>query len=301
MGASLSSFNPPPPPLGEFALHDTFHGHVKLVNSLRFSPDGQLLASGGDDSLVGAVFKPAVAFQAHSTAIEGIDFDPVRRRLATVADGIVRVWSPDERNPSVMRNIGFSASQGFIARTVHFAEGGKTVIISYLDSHEMQAPKIESHILYRTMEVHPEWTSIQSHLSYLSSAHTALSTGTEILLVHNLTTGVDAYSLPAMNLVGTFRAPVIRRYPKQVAFGARDSLVVHGSDSGAVYVYDYASTDLVQTLCHTDVLIQAVTTHSGNGMHFIASAASEGNFSVKVWSKKKVISEGRTDSRTVKS
>ncbi|KIJ31919.1 hypothetical protein M422DRAFT_185255 [Sphaerobolus stellatus SS14] len=130
-------------------------------------------------------------------------------------------------------------SQGHISRNVHFMEGGKVVIASFLDTHEVMAWSIEP------------WKLVWRSMAFTRIGNSALSQDGEHLLVDNLDTGVDAYSLPHMVRKATYQAlPSTRRFAKQVAFGARDTQVIYGSDSGVVHVFDFASADIFQTLCH---------------------------------------------------
>ncbi|KIJ52199.1 hypothetical protein M422DRAFT_43557 [Sphaerobolus stellatus SS14] len=268
-------------------LKCTVHGPV---TDLRWNADGadlHLLFACADGTIhfyhrsseMGSEFKPVFIIRAHSSAIKCMDYDPVRRRLATVGGGSVKVWAAEEDDPSTMRSIAVRASQGFVARSVHFAESGKVVMVGFLDSHQVHAYSVEP------------WKLLWNSLAFTRIGNTALSSDGEHLLVHNLSAGVDAYSLPSMTRKATYLSQVTRRYPKQVAFAARDTLVVHGSDSGVVYVYDFASTELLQQLHHTsgNGLVQTVTTFTGNGMHFIASGIADQDFSIKVWAKKKVV------------
>ncbi|KAF8584798.1 WD40 repeat-like protein, partial [Ramaria rubella] len=168
---------------------ETLDGHTQAINCLRFSPDGTLLASGGDDSQLriwslrsstciqvlrstingpvtdvawcsnehilhllfsctdgtihiyqrlsekGAEFTKINVFWVHRSAIEGIDVDPSRRRLATVGGGSVKVWIIDSDNNCDLWDA--VPSQGNIARSVHFSPDGCNIIVTFLDTHEV--------------------------------------------------------------------------------------------------------------------------------------------------------------------
>ena len=51
----------------------------------------------------------------------------------------------------------------------------------------------------------------------------------------------------------------MKRYPKQVAFGKHNSIIVRGSDHGAVYVFDHDTGGPLDLLCHSDCgLVQTI-------------------------------------------
>src|SRR5688572_20264557 len=75
--------------------------HDDRVNSVAFSPDGTLLASGGSDRLIqihrasdGHLLKTfnAAAESIHENAIENLVFSPDGTRLATASYGKVEIW-----------------------------------------------------------------------------------------------------------------------------------------------------------------------------------------------------------------
>ena len=62
-------------------------------------------------------------------------------------------------------------------------------------------------------------------------------------------------------LVRTFPTGTpIKRFPKQVAFGEDDTVVVGGSDHGVIYVFDRKTGDVLDTIIHSRRgLVQTVT------------------------------------------
>jgi hypothetical protein len=74
-------------------------GHKSAVESVAFSTDGRLLATGGWDKTV-LVWRPPekepwLVLSAHTGSVFSVAFDPLGRFLATASyDGTVRVWGP---------------------------------------------------------------------------------------------------------------------------------------------------------------------------------------------------------------
>jgi WD40 repeat protein len=111
---------------GIVKLSGTFTDHVAPVWVARFSPDGNLVASGSVDSTViirawrnGQVVK----LLPHPQGVTNIDFSPDGKLLATSSyDGIVRLWNVEEG--TLIRT--FAGHSGTVW-TLAFAPGAKTL------------------------------------------------------------------------------------------------------------------------------------------------------------------------------
>ncbi len=82
----------------------TFDGHISVVTSVVFSPDGQTLASGSWDKTVRlwsiAESKPLVTFDGHTDWVRSVVFSPDGQTLASGShDKTVRLWSIAESRP----------------------------------------------------------------------------------------------------------------------------------------------------------------------------------------------------------
>jgi WD40 repeat protein len=74
-----------------------FGGHLGRVRSVRFSPEGQVLASCSDDGTVRlwklSTGRELRVFEGHEAAVRSVSFSPDGRLLASASeDGTLRLW-----------------------------------------------------------------------------------------------------------------------------------------------------------------------------------------------------------------
>ncbi|KAF8582125.1 hypothetical protein K439DRAFT_1352038, partial [Ramaria rubella] len=72
---------------------------------------------------------------AHGAHVESTDFDPLHRRLATVGNGEAKIWNVNI--DWTMTLYHSEESRALIARSVHFFNKGRSVMVTYLESHRM--------------------------------------------------------------------------------------------------------------------------------------------------------------------
>jgi hypothetical protein len=114
---------------------------------------------------------------------------------------------------------------------------------------------------------------------FVSRGSAAVDCARNEVVIDNIFNGFDAHQLDsgAWRRTFTTKSPT-RKLPKQVAFGELCSVVVGGSDHGAVYVFDRKTAATVQVLQHCDCnMVQTVAVRSicrsisiFNSRHFIA-------------------------------
>ncbi|KIJ29998.1 hypothetical protein M422DRAFT_96759, partial [Sphaerobolus stellatus SS14] len=127
-----------------------------------------------------------------------------------------------------------------IAKTVHFFDDGCSILVGYMESHRVRAWTISP------------WTRLWERMVFSRIAKTAMSPRGEYLLVHNMVTGCDAYTIPEMgrHASSTFTAPVISRKPINVGFASAGSLVIQGGSRGQIFLHIFENANLFQILQH---------------------------------------------------
>ena len=141
----------------DFTYKDTFIRHTGLVRALAFSPDNQMLASGGADTII-HLWNPATGtllrtLPGHTRNITSVVFSPDNRLLASSSvDGSIRLWnsqtgrqfwSVPNAHQGGVQSVDFSADGRLLA------SGGRDNTVRLWDSNTGG--------LVRTLPGHTDW------------------------------------------------------------------------------------------------------------------------------------------------
>ncbi|KZP09276.1 WD40 repeat-like protein [Athelia psychrophila] len=211
------------------------------------------------------------------SAIEDITFHASTRRLAVVCRGTFWVWDLTDSYDLVLVNEPPPASYA-IARNVRFNLTGDTIWVFYLEDHTISCYSVKPFI--------KKWSKIIP--SRIGSV--ALSADQKTMLVCNLQSGIDSYSMswkePVMNRGVTYAISMRKWIIVQVTYALQGQWIISGSDDGNVQIFDVSSGGRVQCLRHAgvDTKVQVVTAISDATTCTVASGStSPGPSDIKVW------------------
>ncbi|OBZ68261.1 hypothetical protein A0H81_12041 [Grifola frondosa] len=238
-------------------IHCTFNGPISAIawlgtsvtnNTFIFGcADGSLHLYQRSDCAAAFVFKSSST--AHEGIVEDIVYDPHHNRIASVGGGASAVWKVT--GTGSLTDLVKSDPRGvYIAKSVRFCDKGASIVVFYLESHEVVCHSIEPWALKWSKEVP---TRI---------GHATLSPDETSLIISNLYDGLDIYCFPSLERVRSLPHPILQNYPMQVATtGPGDRWVLCGGDDGFARLYDAQGGHLLATLIHGDpgLLVQAVT------------------------------------------
>ncbi|KAJ3557341.1 hypothetical protein NP233_g11766 [Leucocoprinus birnbaumii] len=187
----------------------------------------------------GLGFAFVVRTHLHTGAVEDLAFDPSHNRLASAGDCRLLLWSFGRQG--ALSHIAETSPRKSIARSVCFLNSGSTVLVSFLQSHEV--------LMY---DVNP-WREKGYYFLPTRIGYAALGCSQCTLLVSNLATGIDVYDLPPSSPIRMFRHAVRKNVPILLAAALDDSIVLAGSDDGTVRVFDQRTGSLVTALHHSPI------------------------------------------------
>ncbi|THH06092.1 hypothetical protein EW146_g9717 [Bondarzewia mesenterica] len=195
-------------------------------------------------------------------AVEDIAYDPVHSRIATAGGGTFTslVLSPPKKK--------------YISKNIHFCDGGSSVIVYYLESHEIVCYSVQP------------WSLKWSKMLPTRIGNANLGLNGKSLFVTNLLSGVDEYSFPSMERLQMFSHPVLRNFPLQVC-NVQDGLegwVVVGGDDGYARVFSQRTGQLLMTRPHgNDELILIVSAYAdGNACLIATGSSNDGPSDIKI-------------------
>ncbi|KAH7917192.1 WD40 repeat-like protein [Leucogyrophana mollusca] len=184
---------------------------------------------------------------AHRGAVESLDWDPRHERIASAGDGSPQVWSLQGQR-TLMALIASPPKQPYIARTVKFVDDGASLIVCYLESHQIECYTVEPWSL--------KWAKpILTRIGY------AIVDG-EHLVVSNLANGIDRYRIPTMERTQNIPHAIVTNRPLQLSVVRQAAWLVSGGDDGSARIYDTYSGRFLEHLKHGDRMYPSLSVQS---------------------------------------
>ena len=251
----------------------SFKGHISWVHSVAFSPDGQILASGSNDSSVrlwdvntGQCLK---TLRGHTGCVQSIAFSPDGQFLASGSnDSSVRLWD-------VKTGQCFKVLTGHTNHllSVVFTPDGQTLISSGED-FSVRLWRVDTGECLRVLEIHINWVLSVA----LSPDGQTLATGSEGKTVKfwDMATGECIRTLPDYS--SYVWALAYAHLGNDVNYPDREILAT-GSEDRTVKIWDALTGECLQTLQgHGDRVWLVLFSPDGSTL----LSASE-NQTVKLW------------------
>ncbi|TDL14215.1 WD40 repeat-like protein, partial [Rickenella mellea] len=224
-----------------------YSGQVAAVAWIKLADDGLAFVQGcADGSLhvhrrdhgAPSLFEFCTLTNGHDGAVDDIDFDPNHGRLATVGGGAPQIWNVSPAG--VLTSLVPSPPRkDFVSRNIRFYDNGASVVIFYLESHEIICYTIEPWVL--------KWSkALPTRIGNIS-----LTPDGQYLVVSNLTHGIDIYTFPALVRSQSLTYTIVNNVPVQVTTASQGSLIICGGGNGFARVFERRTGQLLESLNHS--------------------------------------------------
>jgi WD40 repeat protein len=245
----------------------TLRGHASDVNSVAFSPNGQILASGSDDKAIKlwdvATGKETYTFKGHFGWIWAIAFNPDDKTLASgSADKTIKLW-----NLATTEEIRTLKGHTDGVATVAFSPDGKTLASGSLDK-TIKLWNLETGKQIRTLSGHSQAVAA---LAFSPDGQT-LASGSwdKTIKLWNVATGKQIRTLEG-------HAGLIL----SVAFSPDGTALASGSKDKTVKLWNLATGETIRTLRQHSDKVNSVAYGKTADSTILATGSSDNT--IKLW------------------
>ncbi|KAJ3353860.1 WD repeat-containing protein 5 [Kappamyces sp. JEL0680] len=251
-----------PKPAANYGLNWTLKGHSKSISCVKFSPDGQWLASGGADksimlwhALDGRLER---SFIGHKEGVSDVAWAHDSLTLCSASDDkTIRIW-----------NIGASEAVNTLKGhtnyvfCVNYSPGSNMIVSGSFDESCLKTIVEEDN---------------SPPVSYIR-----FSPNGKFILASTLDNRIRLWSYTSGKCLKTYKGHDNAKYCCTSTFSITGSkYIVSGSEDRHIYIWDLQTREIVQKLAgHTDVVL-SVDCHPHRNM--IASSSIDGDLSIKIW------------------
>ncbi|KAG2747123.1 WD40 repeat-like protein [Suillus brevipes Sb2] len=199
-------------------------------------------------------------------------------RIATgTRDRRVQVWAFDFKGPLIpIFSVELSTT---IPRTVNFNRTpGRNVLVFGMYDGEIHTLRGSDGTVIATNKAGP------------MIGHAVVDAPQTLFLIDNVMNGFSLHQLEDGACLRTYNTNPVKTFPKQVVFGEQATLVVGGSDTGRIHVFDKNEGSIKQVLQHADRgRAQTVTTYDSvhHSLIFGATSTNDLEPTISIWYRKR--------------
>jgi WD40 repeat protein len=244
---------------------ETLKGHTDPVNSVAFSPDGRMLASGCQDNTVKlwdvSTRQELATLNGHTNSVFSVAFSPDGKTIASGgADNTVKLW-----NASTRQELATLKGHASSINTLAFSPDGKTIASGSTDTT----------VKLWDVSTRQELTTLKGHASFINTL--ALSPDGKTIASGSEDNTVKLWDVSTRQELATLKGHA--DYVFSLAFSPDGKTIVTGSEDNKVKLWDVSTRQELVTFNGHASYVRSVA-FSPDGKTIASGSADK---TVKLW------------------